>query len=92
MPNCGFRQGTHRNRRVTHSANKRSGERETGCALGMCVHGLRFGSLALRLSREIPVKSLFWQKKNDVLDKLSGSLQRCFSGPSQTLRTCRLGS
>lgn len=63
MPNCGFREGTHRNRRVTHSANKRSGERETGCALGMCVHGLRFGSLALRLSREIPVKSLFWQKK-----------------------------
>lgn len=72
MPNCGFREGTHRNRRVTHSANERSGERETGCALGMCAHSLRFGSLALRLFPGNSNKVTILAEKKGVLDKGDG--------------------
>lgn len=49
------------NRCVTHSANKKFGERN--CVVGMCVHRLRFGSLALCLSRQIPVSHYYGRKK-----------------------------
>lgn len=62
--NFGFHQGTHKNSFVTRSANKRLKEGRTGCVLGMCVRSLWFGSLALRLSRQIPVSHYYGKNKS----------------------------